>query len=268
MLAACQFNPHNIQLATPQIHTYQSLHTSLMQQIKQLPTKQPNTANMVKLTLENKQALYVDKTEVTNQQFAEFVNATGWQTIAERTLTLIDHHDTITFNPGALVFESRTENWWSFKENINWKTNKNKHKHPVTFISWYDAMAYCHWAGKRLPTENEWHYISENGINFNLTQIDDYANVWQGVFPLKNTATDGYNKTAPVGSFAPNQFGLFDVYGNVWEWSATPSNNHNEYAILGGSYLCHSSYCSGWKNTMKTTPDSALEHLGFRCVMD
>ena len=221
--------------------------------------------------------------------------------------------------PSSLVFfETKTENlsdftqWWKLKRNANWRqpfgensSIDGKGNHPVVHISWDDAQAYCEWAGKRLPTEAEFEYASRGGVENTLYSWGNEpvdlgnlkANVWEGKFPNNNKIKDEYYYTAPVKSFKPNKYGLYDIAGNVWEWcfdwyhynyykmvenqvSDNPQGPTNSFdpmepyspkkVIRGGSFLCNDSYCSGFRNSMrmKSTADSSSLHTGFRTVMD
>ncbi|WP_110688271.1 formylglycine-generating enzyme family protein [Salegentibacter sediminis] len=245
--------------------------------------------------------LWVDKTEVTNAEFRKFIEATGYLTTAEREFEL----DGKTYAPGAMVFDPENpEAWWKFIEGANWKhpegpksTIKNKDDLPVVQISWYDAMAYAKWAGKRLPTEAEFEYLARGGRDKQVYHWGDdfsvaaeFVNFHQGDFPVSNSQDDSFENASPVKSFPANDFGLYDMAGNVWEWcldtyypnayskleSRTDGyfreyfNAEQHKVIRGGSFLCSESYCTGYRNSarMSSTPDSSLEHLGFRCVKD
>ena len=245
--------------------------------------------------------VYVDKTEVTNAEFAQFVEATGYVTTAERSFELNGK----TYEPGALVFDPyNPEWWWKFVKGANWQhpqgpdsSIEGKENYPVVQVSWYDAMAYAKWAGKRLPTEAEFEYFNSAGRDSLIYHWGNdfdiaaqHANFYQGEFPKKNTGEDNFEKIAPVKSFPANDFGLYETTGNVWEWcldtyhadaySRTSEmkdgyfkhyyNMEQEKVIRGGSFLCAESYCSGYRLSarMSSVPDTGLEHTGFRCVKD
>ena len=273
---------------------------------------------------------FMDQTEVTNAQFKVFVKATGYLTIAERAVDweVIKHQvpegtekpaDSL-LQPGTLTFmkcHSTPNNlndysqWWSWTQGANWKhpsgpasSIEGKEQHPVVHIAYEDALAYCEWAGRRLPTEAEWEFAAraqqDEAIFFwgkDPKQLVSHANTWEGEFPVSNTLEDGFERSAPVRSFKPNKLGLYDMAGNVWEWTSDwyhanyyqnvaaekeilrnpngASTSYNpmnprtqEKVIKGGSFLCNASYCASYRisSRMGTTTDSALEHVGFRTV--
>jgi formylglycine-generating enzyme required for sulfatase activity len=274
---------------------------------------------------------YMDETEVTNAQFSKFIEATNYITTAERPVDweLIKQqlppgtpkpHDSLLL-PGSLLFKKTKESvpnlydfsqWWRWTNGANWKQPEGKgssidgkDNHPVVHVSYEDAMAYCHWAGRRLPTEAEWEFAARGGkrdkIYFwgDLTdKLSSYVNSWEGEFPVDNTQADGFEKSAPVKTYPPNGYGLYEISGNVWEWTSdwyssqyyqycrensitnnpkgpneafNPNNPYvDERVIRGGSFLCNASYCASYRvsSRMATDPNTSLEHLGFRTVMD
>lgn len=273
-------------------------------------------------------SFWMDVHEVTNAQFAEFVDATGYVTTAEKAVDWEEikkelppgtpKPDDSQLAPASLVFVAtdrpvslqNVSQWWQWRQGANWRqpegpgsTIIGKEYHPVVHVSWFDAMAYCEWSGKRLPSEAEWEYASRGGLkdavyawgNEALTNGKPKANTWEGSFPYQNKKRDGFYSTAPVQNYRPNDYGLYDMAGNVWEWCAdlyhedyyktlvgkttfnpqgpeTSYDSNEPYAqkrvSRGGSFLCHESYCSGYRNSMrmKTTPDTGSMHTGFRTV--
>ena len=242
----------------------------------------------------------IDATTVTNAQFAAFVAATGYRTDAERLEWAFVFAGLLPddFEPTRGVAAAP---WWRQVYGADWahpegpqSSVDNRMDHPVVQVSWQDAVAYCAWAGRRLPTEAEWEYAARGGIEGAVFPWgndlepggEHRMNVWQGTFPQENTVADGYYGTGPVDAFAPNGFGLYNMTGNVWEWCAdwfdpgyyarSPVENPTgpprgaEHVMRGGSYLCHASYCNRYRVGARSgnSPDSGVGNLGFRCVAD
>ncbi|HVX43450.1 MAG TPA: formylglycine-generating enzyme family protein [Mycobacteriales bacterium] len=240
-------------------------------------------------------------TTVTNAQFAAFVKATGYQTDAERfgwsfVFGLFVPPQLRAARPASPAEAP----WWFAIEGAFWRTPEgpgsavaDRQNHPVVHVSWNDAQAYCSWAGVRLPTEAEWEFAARGGSEQTRFPWGDEleprgrhrCNVWQGRFPTINTEDDGFVGTAPVKSFRPNGFGLYNVCGNVWEWCTDwfatdhmerpltdpcgPESGESR-VIKGGSYLCHASYCNRYRVGARSgnTPDSSTGNTGFRVAAD
>jgi len=277
---------------------------------------------------------WMDATEVTNSQFAQFVKATGYVTVAERPADWEEIKKQVPpgtpkpppemLAPGSLVFTPPDQAvplgnhavWWKWTPGASWRHPEgsgssidHRQDHPVVQVSWDDAVAYAEWAGKRLPTEAEWEFAARGGLEGKRytwgdnkpTSKHSRANIWHGEFPHRNTKDDGFYRTAPVKTFEPNGYGLYDTAGNVWEW-CSDWYRADAYAIRvrqlgagsiaenpaspdrpwdpreprspsrvnrGGSFLCHISYCESYRPGARrgTAADTGMSHLGFRCVM-
>lgn len=241
---------------------------------------------------------WIDSVAVTNQRFAEFVDDSHHVTDAERFGW--------SFVFGGLLPDdfpptqgAALAPWWRLVHGATWKTPEgpgtaidDRLRHPVVHVSWRDAIAFCTWAGLRLPTEAEWEFAARGGLEQKRFPWGDERepngqhrmNVWQGIFPSQNTLDDGFLGTAPVDAFSPNSFGVHNTSGNVWEWcadwfdsgypGASPRTNPSgpeageAKVIRGGSYLCHESYCNRYRVGARSsnTPDSTTGNMGFRCA--
>ncbi|RJG07886.1 formylglycine-generating enzyme family protein [Noviherbaspirillum cavernae] len=273
-------------------------------------------------------ACWMDRTAVTNEQFARFVNATGYVTLAERPLDPAMYPGALPelLVPGGLVFTKppgrvdlrHIGNWWAYVPGASWSkplgldsSIEGLEDHPVVQIAYEDAEAYAKWAGAELPTEAEWEFAARGGLEgaefaWGAELMPDnkpMANFWQGEFPWQNLRLDGYERTAPVASFPPNGYGLFEMAGNVWEWTSDWYREHKlapvaqkaccapknprggsidqsydkrqpeikipRRVLKGGSHLCAPNYCRRYRPAARYPQqiDTATSHVGFRCIV-
>jgi len=270
-------------------------------------------------------AFLLDTAPVTNREFASFVAATGHVTLAEHTPDARNYPDaapemlragSAVFLPDGAAARSPMD-WWQFVFGADWRHPTGPGSaieamldHPVVHIAYADADAYARWAGKRLPTEAEWEHAARGGRDRSAFAWGEelapggemLANYWQGAFPHENLETDGFTRTSPVGHFPPNGFGLFDMIGNVWEWTsdwyaeghalsarpccvaedprggseaasrdpADPGRNFGRKVLKGGSHLCAENYCQRYRPAARypQTVDTSTSHIGFRCARD
>jgi formylglycine-generating enzyme required for sulfatase activity len=295
------------------------------------PRSFPNERPAHKVQVEG---FWIDEHDVTNAEFARFVEATGYVTTAEKKPDWEElkkelppgtpKPDDSVLVPGSLVFQPTSQPvplddlsaWWRWVPGASWRHPEGpksdvagRENHPVVQVSWDDAVAYAKWASKRLPTEAEWELAARGGLEGKRYPWGDefrpngkyMANTWQGLFPVTNTAEDGFVGTSPVKSFPPNGYGLYDMAGNVWQWcsdwyrvdafteavsqlanksvcqdrggpteSWDPADpNAPKRVVKGGSFLCNPSYCESYRPSARrgTPPDTGSSHTGFRCVI-
>jgi formylglycine-generating enzyme required for sulfatase activity len=271
---------------------------------------------------------WIDQYQVTVEEYRQFVRATGYKTVAERTPdpAYYPNADPAALVPGSMVFQKARgpvpmndiRNWWAWVPGACWKhpegprsNTAKREKHPVVHVAWEDVEAYATWAGKEIPTEAEWEYAARGGLDGALFPWGNeerprnriMTNHWQGEFPRVNLKQDGYEGTAPVGKFPANGYGLYDVAGNVWEWTrdfftskhpdavthaccvpqnprvespdgsydlSDPGGQHIPRRVIkGGSHLCAPNYCLRYRPAARQPQmvDTGMAHIGFRCIV-
>jgi formylglycine-generating enzyme len=284
----------------------------------------PEEAPVHRVTVDG---FWMDRTLVTNREFRRFVEATGYVTFAEIPPDSKDYPGALPhmLKAGSLVFHPPNHpadlqdwsQWWTFRFRANWRRPYGKGStihglddHPVVHVAYKDADAYAKWAGKDLPTEAEWEFAARGGLDgAEFAWGDQFtpggkhmANTWQGNFPFENLATDGYERTSPVGAFPPNGYGLYDMIGNVWEWTSdwyvprhegdapkaccipeNPRGGQEDQSydpcqpqiriprkvLKGGSHLCAPNYCRRYRPAARHPEpvDTSTSHVGFRCIV-
>ena len=229
------------------------------------------------------EGFWISETEVTNAQFAEFVEATGYRTEAERDPMPISDAPPEMLKPGSAVFRIPTAddpNWWQWVPGADWRhpngpesSVTRRDNDPVVQVTYNDALAYARWAAVSLPTEEQWEFAARAGGVALPEPIDSegkpQANYYQGAFPTHDIGTDGYTSRAPVGCFKANDFGLHDMIGNVWEWTtSTTQQGQPRNIIKGGSFLCAANYCARYRAAARQFQERDLgtDHIGFRVV--
>lgn len=226
---------------------------------------------------------WISETEVTNAQFAKFVDATGYRTEAERDPPQLAGAPPEMRNPGSAVFRVPTAtdpSWWRWVPGANWRqpsgpgsSIEGRGNDPVVQVTYRDAQAYARWAGLSLPSEAQWEFAARAGAAGLPEPVDvagkPVANYYQGAFPARDLGADGYTSRAPVGCFDANAFGLRDMIGNVWEWTTSEQGPDQPTNIIkGGSFLCASNYCARYRPAARQFQERDLgtDHIGFRVV--